>query len=175
MKVNRFLLLGFGLLTLMPWAQVSAVSQSEASASLSPTAPVRSSRLLGATVQSNNGELLGRVEDLVLDPNNQSVAFVIVGGGRSLGLEPERRLVPWQALSMKSPQLLSLNMTKAKFRSAPTLVSVSPLILSNSRSLAELYAFYAEASPAVSGAAESPGGTQTGTGVAFPRKDIPFP
>jgi sporulation protein YlmC with PRC-barrel domain len=119
---------------------------------------VRVSKLKGAEVKSNDGEDLGKVEDLIVDPKTGQITFAIVGKG-ILGVSSKSRPVPWQAVKINSEKQVTVNMDKQKMDSAPTVGS-DYSDLKNPDAVLVIYRFY-EIQPA--GAGETPGGTGQGS------------
>jgi sporulation protein YlmC with PRC-barrel domain len=64
--------------------------------------PARLSNQLDFSVWSQDGEEIGDVEDMVLDMDNSSVMYVIVGAGGFLGIGERDVLVPWEMLELQS-------------------------------------------------------------------------
>jgi len=114
--------------------------------------------LKGADVKSNDGEDLGKVEDLIVDPKTGQITFAIVGKG-ILGVSRKSRPVPWQAVKINSEKQVTVNMDKQKMDSAPT-VNSDYSDLNDPDAVLVIYRFY-EIQPA--GAGETPGGTGQGS------------
>jgi sporulation protein YlmC with PRC-barrel domain len=64
--------------------------------------PARLSNQLDFTVWSQDGEQIGEVDDMVLDLDNTSVAYVVVGTGGFLDLGEQEILVPWDSLQLQT-------------------------------------------------------------------------
>jgi sporulation protein YlmC with PRC-barrel domain len=64
--------------------------------------PARLSNQLDFTVWSQDGEQIGEVDDMVLDLDNTSVAYVVVGTGGFLDLGEREILVPWDSLQLQT-------------------------------------------------------------------------
>lgn len=64
--------------------------------------PARLSNQLDFSVWSQEGEQIGDVEDMVLDMDNSSVMYVVVGAGGFLGIGERDVLVPWEMLLLQS-------------------------------------------------------------------------
>jgi len=121
---------------------------------------IRLSKLKGANVKSKNGEDLGKLDDIVLDRQTGQIKFAIVGKGGVLGVGEKSHPVPWQEVRIDSEKQVTLNVDKQKLQSAPTVTS-DYQELNDPDAVLVIYRFY-EIQPA--GAAETPGGTQQGTG-----------
>ena len=121
------------------------------------------SKLIGAQVKSNNGENLGKLEDVVIDPQTGRATFAIVGKGGILRLGEKRMPVPWQAITIDSQKRLTLNVDKEKLQSAPTTARADDSELDNPDFVLVIYKFYEVAPPGVGAVGETPGGTESGT------------
>ena len=121
------------------------------------------SKLIGAQVKSNNGENLGKLEDVVIDPQTGKATFAIVGKGGVLRLGEKRMPVPWQAITIDSQKRLTLNVDKEKLQTAPTTARSDDSELDNPDFVVVVYKFYEIAPPGVGGAGETTGGTERGT------------
>src|SRR6267154_1479706 len=100
------------------------------------------SKLIGAQVKSNNGENLGKLEDVVIDPQTGRATFAIVGKGGILRLGEKRMPVPWQAITIDSQKRLTLNVDKEKLQSAPTTAQTDDTDLDNPDFVVLVYKFY---------------------------------
>jgi len=123
---------------------------------------IRLSKLIGAEVKSNNGENLGRLEDVVIDPQTGKPTFAVIGKGGILRLGEKRLPVPWQALTIDSQKRVTLNMDKTKMDSAPTIDS-DYANLDNPDFVVVVYRFYEIPLGGTGAAIETPGSTDTGT------------
>lgn len=90
---------------------------------------VRLSTLLGANVKSSDGQSLGEIEDIVVNPGTGQIELAIVGKGGFLGMGEKRVPVPWPSVSVsKSPDEgllgkpnLTVNLDREKLQSGPTM------------------------------------------------------
>jgi sporulation protein YlmC with PRC-barrel domain len=64
--------------------------------------PNRLSNLMGYDVWNQNGDQIGTVNDMVLDFDNSSIPYVVVGTGGFLGLGEKKVLVPWKMLKVQT-------------------------------------------------------------------------
>ncbi len=143
---------------------------SSSQATSSSTSGLPFSKLKGADVKSNDGQDLGKLEDIVIDQQSGKVNFAIVGKGGALGIGEKRMPVPWQAIHIDSQKHLSLKVDKQKMQSAPT-VSQDYSDLNNPESVVAIYRFY-ELEPA-GAAGQTPGGTGSGAGQQSPGSTPP--
>lgn len=89
----------------------------------------RVTQLMGASAKSKDGQSLGEIEDLVVNPQNQKIKFAVLAKGGFLGLGEKMLPVPWEALSVhRSPDQglldkpnLMVNIDQQKMKTAPTM------------------------------------------------------
>ncbi len=82
---------------------------------------IRASQMLGSDVKGQDGQTLGTLEDLLINPQDKSVNYAIVGQKGLLGTTEKRVPVPWQSAQLRSEVELTLNMTAQQFKAAPTV------------------------------------------------------
>jgi sporulation protein YlmC with PRC-barrel domain len=58
----------------------------------------RASQLIGSTVNNAQGEKLGQIEDVVVDPADATVSYVVLSLGGFLGFGEKYVAIPWNAL-----------------------------------------------------------------------------
>ena len=84
------------------------------------TSAIRASKVIGTTVKDSAGERLGKVEDLVLDKQSNSILFGVMGFGGVLGMGEKYHPVPWAALDYnESENAYVINLTKEQLKAAP--------------------------------------------------------
>jgi sporulation protein YlmC with PRC-barrel domain len=75
--------------------------------------------IIGDEIKNMEGEVLGRVEDLMLDVDGGKIEYAVVAHGGVLGLGEKLFAVPWSAFSIDRPgQFLVLNLDKDVLRTA---------------------------------------------------------
>ncbi len=121
---------------------------------------IAASKLIGAGLKGENGDDLGEVRDLVLNPQTGKIEFVILGidaGGGTEALLP----VPWQAVKFQPKKSLFVSLDKNKVKSGPTLTGQQweQLAQPDSDYTLRVYKFYGFGPPA-------PGGTGEGEDAA---------
>jgi sporulation protein YlmC with PRC-barrel domain len=62
------------------------------------TKAIRASRVIGTEVKDNGGNVIGKVEDLILDKTDNQIMFAVVGFGGMLGMGEKFHPVPWSSL-----------------------------------------------------------------------------
>jgi sporulation protein YlmC with PRC-barrel domain len=99
------------------FASISFAAQTVAKGTNLP----RASKLIGADVENGQGEDLGQIEDVVLDPQDGRVAYAVLSFGGFLGLGEKYFAIPWSALAAKAgdDDTLILNVDKEKLKNAP--------------------------------------------------------
>jgi len=121
------------------------------------------SKLLGAQVKSNEGENLGKLEDVVIEPQTGQPTFAIVGKGGILRLGEKRMPVPWQALTIDAQKRLTLKVDKERLQTAPTTASAEDSDLENPDFVVIVYKFYEVEPEGVGAPGETPGGSEKGS------------
>lgn len=64
--------------------------------------PARISNQLDFDVWTQDGQQIGEVEDMILDLDNRSVAYVIIGTGGFLDIGEKEIAVPWESLELQT-------------------------------------------------------------------------
>ncbi len=77
----------------------------------------RASHLIGHTVKGSDGKILGRVYDIVLTPDLNSVSYVALSRGGAFGLGNELYAVPWSAFSIGPGNTYFLPITENRLMS----------------------------------------------------------
>lgn len=86
---------------------------------------LRCSDLTGMAIENRADEKLGDIKDLVLDPSNGRVSYVVLSCGGFLGLGDRLVAVPWSALEARQVEdetELTLDITKDRLKLAPEFV-----------------------------------------------------
>jgi sporulation protein YlmC with PRC-barrel domain len=61
---------------------------------------VYGSKLIGASVKNTQGDNLGKIDELVIDPQNARIKAAIVSVGGVLGLGAKSVSIPWDRMTM---------------------------------------------------------------------------
>jgi sporulation protein YlmC with PRC-barrel domain len=87
----------------------------------------RASKLIGTDVENPQGENLGDIKDVVIDPETGQMAYAVLAFGGILGMGEKYFAVPWQALAPKTPTTKGaqydrfvLNVDKERLKNAPS-------------------------------------------------------
>lgn len=62
------------------------------------TTAIRATRVIGTEVKDQSGEVIGRIEDIILDKTDNSIMFAVVGFGGVLGVGEKFHPLPWAVL-----------------------------------------------------------------------------
>jgi len=81
---------------------------------------LKASNLIGKRVQSTEGKKLGDVKDLVINPVEGDIQYVVLDFGGFLGLGDKYFAVPWDALQLTEDQkAVVLDVSKKDLKQAP--------------------------------------------------------
>jgi sporulation protein YlmC with PRC-barrel domain len=94
--------------------------------SLKPSTPLSTSKelytsdLIGATVKNPEGESLGSIQELVLDPKEAKIKNAVVSTGGILGIGGKSVAIPWQEITPQSDgKAVVVAMGKEEIQNAP--------------------------------------------------------
>lgn len=80
----------------------------------------RATKIIGSAVKNPNGDNLGNIKDLMLDPSNGQVVYAVVSFGGVLGMGNKHFAIPWRALLWNADQkYYALQLDKETLKSAP--------------------------------------------------------
>lgn len=88
---------------------------------MSAARDLRASKVIGMKVHNPQGEALGKIDDLIIDVNNERVAYAILSFGGVVGVGDKHFAYPlslFKPASGRNDQLV-LNVDKEKLKSAP--------------------------------------------------------
>ena len=75
-------------------------------------------KIIGATVKNPEGETLGTVDDLMVDPTDGRVFYAVMSFGGILGLGKQYYPVPWELVTTAEDAFV-VNLDKARLENAP--------------------------------------------------------
>ena len=82
--------------------------------------PLKASQVIGFNVKNYQGEKLGQIEELMINPQDGRIAYAVLSVGGFLGMGDKLFAVPWEALTpMPEEQTFSLDVDKEKLAQAP--------------------------------------------------------
>jgi sporulation protein YlmC with PRC-barrel domain len=80
---------------------------------------IKAGRVIGFNVRNPEGENLGDIEDLVIDPNTGTITYAVLAHGGWLGIGGKYFAVPWDALQLEADQKrFTLNVTRETLANA---------------------------------------------------------
>ena len=81
----------------------------------------RASKVIGADVGNPQGEKLGEIKDIVLDPQTDRIRYAVLGSGGFLGLGEKYFAIPWTALTSKAGEKgdFILDIDRERLQNAP--------------------------------------------------------
>jgi sporulation protein YlmC with PRC-barrel domain len=100
--------------------------QQQRGAAVQPDQKVhRASEIIGSNIENRQGENLGEIEDLVVDPATGRISYAVLSYGGVLGVGDRRTAVPFTALNPKpdDPEKLVLNIERQRLEQAPSFES----------------------------------------------------
>jgi sporulation protein YlmC with PRC-barrel domain len=81
---------------------------------------VYASRLIGASVKNTQGENIGKIDELLIDPKEARIKAAVVSVGGLLGIGAKSVAVPWNKFTMGSERdTLVVAMAKEELEQAP--------------------------------------------------------
>ncbi len=81
---------------------------------------LKASQLKGMNVEGVDGKKLGNVKDLVIDPDDGSIDYVVLDFGGILGIGKNFLPIPWDALELTADKKkLVMDATKRDMKPAP--------------------------------------------------------
>jgi len=84
------------------------------------TQHLKASKVIGFNVKNRQGEELGQIEELVIDPQDGRIAYAVLSVGGFLGMGDKLFAIPWEALTpMPEQQTFNLDVDKEKLAKAP--------------------------------------------------------
>jgi sporulation protein YlmC with PRC-barrel domain len=121
------------LLTVSAWAQESpgpgttrdpTVTRPATPKSMTQTATneVYASKIIGASVKNAQGESLGKIDELVIDPKDARIKAAVVSVGGILGIGAKSVAIPWDKVTMGSEtdkDTIVVAMAKEELEQAP--------------------------------------------------------
>jgi sporulation protein YlmC with PRC-barrel domain len=87
------------------------------------TNEVYASRLIGASVKNAQGESMGKIDELVIDPKDARIKAAVVSVGGVLGIGAKSVAIPWNKVTMGSGadrDDIVVAMGKEELEQAPT-------------------------------------------------------
>lgn len=93
----------------------------------------------GRSVKDRAGQDLGRIEDLLIDPDERRVRFLVVGSGGFLGLGQQQSFIPVDAVSRVDEDVVTVDLTRENVAGAP---AYDPDLTAEPSYLESIYGYY---------------------------------
>lgn len=104
---------------------------------------LKASQLMGMNVEGTDGKKLGDVKDLVIDPDDGSIDYVVLDFGGILGIGTKYFAIPWDALDQTADKKkLVMDVTKKDLKAAPGFDKNHWPDLSDPKERVVIYEFY---------------------------------
>lgn len=99
--------------------------------------------LTGETVNSTNGEALGKIEAIMLDVRSGRIAYAVLSFGGFLGVGEKLFAIPWSALVLDThARCFILDVSKEKLERAPGFDKDHWPSMADARWATELHGYY---------------------------------
>jgi len=110
---------------------------------------LKASELIGMKVQGTDGKNLGKIRDLVIDPEYGDIEYAVLDVGGCLGIGDKYFVVPWDALQKtENGKKIALDTTKRDLKKAPGFDKNNWPDLSDQQQTVIIYEFYEVPLPA---------------------------
>lgn len=83
----------------------------------------RASELIGTAVRGDDGQELGKIQDLLIERRNQRIRYFLLGEGEELNAQSNLRVVPWTAARPQFEQdqrFVTLQVDQQRWQQAPS-------------------------------------------------------
>lgn len=103
----------------------------------------RASKILGSDVKNSQGDKLGDIKELVVDPDQGRIVYAVLSVGGFLGIKDKLFAVPWRALHLsRDKEHYTLDIDKEKLKSAPGFDQKAWPDMANEHWRADVYKYY---------------------------------
>ena len=101
------------------------------------------STLIGDNVRNDQGEDLGKLEEIMLDLDSGCIAYAVLSFGGFLGLGDKLFAIPWEALTVDTDtEEIVLNVPQERLENAPGFDKDNWPLTGDTDWLASIYDFY---------------------------------
>jgi len=105
--------------------------------------PVRASNIIGTDVVNSNGDDLGDIKEVVIDPNTGKVAYAVVSFGGFLSMGEKLFAIPFSALVYdEAENEYVLDVSKERLESAPGFDADNWPSMSDEKWNRDVYKYY---------------------------------
>lgn len=120
---------------------------------------LKASDLIGMKVEGADGKKLGDIKDMVVDPEDGSIEYVVLDFGGLVGIGDKYFAVPWEAVELSSNnKKLLIGATKKDLKDAPGFDKNQWPDLSDQDQVTTIYEFYEVPIPSATTSTASPKG-----------------
>jgi len=103
---------------------------------------LRASKVIGDNVKNTKGEDLGKIEDVVIDPQSGQIGYAVLSFGGFLGIGDKYFAIPWSALKQKDDDTFILEVEKDQLKAAPGFDKNAWPNMADRHWAAEIHRFY---------------------------------
>jgi sporulation protein YlmC with PRC-barrel domain len=108
----------------------------------------QASTIINSFVKNQKGEYLGRVMDLMIDPQNREISFAVLSAGGVLGVPTKYVAVPFNAFTTSDEKnVYLLDMTREKLAAAPSFSRQQWPFMANREWEGGVYRYYGQNPP----------------------------
>jgi sporulation protein YlmC with PRC-barrel domain len=84
------------------------------------TSAIRAERVIGTDVKDSDGNIIGKIEDIILDKTDNRIMFAVIGFGGVLGVGEKFHPVPWSVLDFEPEEgAFMVPYTSEQLKAAP--------------------------------------------------------
>ena len=107
------------------------------------TGVLKASNVIGMKVESTEGKSLGKIKDLVLDPEEGDVQYAVLDFGGFLGIKDKYFVVPWEVIHFTpNGKKILLDVSKLDLKNAPGFDKNHWPDFSDAQQQVTIYEFY---------------------------------
>jgi sporulation protein YlmC with PRC-barrel domain len=107
------------------------------------SSPIKASSIIGTNVFNPEGDSLGDIKEIVIDPSTGRVAYVVVSFGGFLGMGEKLFAIPFSAFRYNVTNMeYVINVTKERLEDAPGFDSNHWPIMSDEQWNRDIYTYY---------------------------------
>lgn len=140
--MKRNIVFALSLVVLTLFAAGTFAAEMTQGSSMTGNQVFKASDLIGADVKNMQGESLGKINDLAINPSG-NIAFAVISRGGMLGVGNKYIPVPISALQIEqNGKVARLDISKEKLDSAPSFTSNNWPDMSNKKWTEDTYRYY---------------------------------
>jgi sporulation protein YlmC with PRC-barrel domain len=124
-----------------PDRSTTGTDSSASDLSVSSSSALKASDLIGSNVENRQGESLGEISDLAIDPQSGRIAFALISQGGVLGVGTKFTPVPMNAITFSDNKAI-LDVSKDKLANAPSFDKDQWPNVSDRTQIGETYRYF---------------------------------